>query len=48
MPWSGVRCLTSPPVRVEVMEHQTEIKNCPACGQTSRSAFPVGVDQLLL
>ena len=34
-----------PPVRVEVTEHQAEIKRCPACGETSRSAFPVGIDQ---
>ena len=34
-----------PPVRVEVTEHQAELKSCPACGKTSRSSFPVGVDQ---
>ena len=34
-----------PLVQVEVTEHQTERKVCPACGQTSRSSFPLGVEQ---
>lgn len=33
-----------PPVHVEVTEHQAEIKACPACSQTSRGTFPLGVD----
>ncbi len=33
-----------PPLKVEVTEHQAEIKGCPECGKTSRGKFPVGVD----
>jgi len=34
-----------PVVRMEVIEHQAEVKSCPGCGKTVRGSFPQEVSQ---
>lgn len=32
-------------IKLEVTEHQSEVKTCPACGKESKAEFPFGVTQ---
>ncbi|MCA9925825.1 MAG: IS66 family transposase, partial [Anaerolineales bacterium] len=34
-----------PPIRLEVTEHQAEVKRCPGCGQQVKGTFPTNVTQ---
>lgn len=34
-----------PEIKLEVTEHQAEVKTCPVCGESNRAVFPEGVSQ---
>ena len=34
-----------PPLKLEVIEHQAEVKRCPRCSGVNRGEFPSGVSQ---
>jgi transposase len=34
-----------PPIRLEVTEHQVEVKQCPGCGQQAKGTFPAHITQ---
>jgi len=36
-----------PPLRLEIIEHQAEIKCCPQCETLNRGAFPAGVNNVV-
>ncbi len=36
----GGKYLTPPPIKVEVLEHRVEIKECDACGAVTTAEFP--------
>lgn len=33
-----------PPLRMQVTEHQVEVKSCPGCGKVVKASFPKGVE----
>lgn len=36
-----------PPIKLEVTEHQAEVKECPQCGKTNSAQFPAGITNVV-
>jgi hypothetical protein len=36
-----------PPIQLQVIEHQAEVKVCPGCGVLNRGEFPVEVNSVV-
>lgn len=43
--WESRQVFDLPPIKLEITEHQAEVKFCPACYHGNRATFPDGVDQ---
>lgn len=47
MDWESRQVHELPPLRLEVHEHQAQVKSCPHCGEVNRAGFPADVNSLV-